>query len=302
MTTAQGIVDATTIRTTFRRLTSERHPILAQLSRDAVYDEGRFMAPGGLVLVDFLGRRLALQPGQSVLDLGCGRGQSSIFLAARYGVSVTSVDLWMTAEERRHIAAAAGLTNQITALQGDIRKGLPPGMRGFDAITCAQAFHTFGTAGGLVRYLATLLKPGSKLCITQGCFSDECAVLPEPFIDTDGWQADYARYHSAPWWRAHVASSGVFDVEGCAEFEDGGVMWEDDVLYRGDRAAWSDDYLARAGWLIRHIQHGHTHRPRLTHLWLTAIRRSPQPRKPDTVPEAKDLSHDCSTNSSTLHT
>lgn len=27
-------------------------------------------------------------------------------------------------------------------------------------------------------------------------------------------------------------------------------MWEDDVLYRGDRAGWSADYLSHAGWLI----------------------------------------------------
>ena len=61
----------------------------------------------------------------------------------------------------------------------------------------------------------------------------------------------------------------------CAEFEDGDVMWEDDVLYRGDRAGWRADYLSRAGWLMQHIRYGQTHRPRLTHLLLTAVRRAP---------------------------
>lgn len=49
----------------------------------------------------------------------------------------------------------------------------------------------------MVRYFATLLKPGGAVCIAQGCFSDECESIPEPFRDSDGWQADYARYHSA---------------------------------------------------------------------------------------------------------
>ena len=140
---------------------------------------------------------------------------------------------------------------------------------------CVQAFHTFGTSTALVRYLATLLKPGGALCVAQGCFSDECEAIPEPFRDSNGWQADYARYHSAPWWRAHLEASGAFRVEACAEFEDGDVMWEDDVLYRGDRAGWSADYLSRAGWLIRHIRYGQIHRPRLTHLLLKAVRRTP---------------------------
>lgn len=300
MTADDTIVDAATIRSTFRRLTPERHPILARSTRDVIYDEGRCMAPGGLVLVDAIGRQLALQPGQSVLDLGCGRGQSSIFLAARYDVSVTSVDLWITADERRRAAAAAGQAHRITPWQGDIRRGLPPGLPRFDAIVCAQAFHLFGTTATMVRYLATLLTPGGAMCLAQGCFSEECAAIPEPFRDTGGWEADYARYHSAPWWRAHVEASDVFDVEACAEFEDGDVMWEDDVLYRGDRAGWSADYLSRTGWLIRHIHYGQTNRPRLTHLLLTAVRRTGGASAPDSS-TFQEFSYEHDAHSPALH-
>ena len=111
--------------------------------------------------------------------------------------------------------------------------------------------------------------------MAQGCFSEEPGELRPPFTDTDGWDVRYDTYHSPAWWRAHVGTSGAFDVETCVELEDGDVMWEDDVLYRGDRAGWSADYLSRAGWLIRHIRHGQTHRSRLTHLLLKAVRRTP---------------------------
>lgn len=272
-----GRLDAATIQATFRRLTPDRHPILDRISRDAVYDHGRWMAPGGLVLADAMASRLALAPGQRVLDLGCGRGQSSIFLASHYGVSVVSVDLWITSEERRRAATAAGSDHRITPLQGDIRRGLPAAHAGFDAIFCLQAFHTFGTAPAMLRYLATLLRPGGRLCLAQGCLSDEVAVLPAAFDDTGGWRAEYQRYHSPGWWQTHLVSSGLFDVEVCEELHDGCVFWEDDVLYRGDRAGWSHDFLSQNGWLIRHIQHGRTHRPRLTHLLLAASRRLPKP-------------------------
>jgi hypothetical protein len=79
-----------------------------------------------------------------------------------------------------------------------------------------------------------------------------------------------------------MAARGVFDVEACTEFEDGYVMWEDDVLYRGNRAGWSTDYLSRAGWLIRHIQYGQAHPPRLTHFLLKAVRPSTRLTMPAT--------------------
>lgn len=254
----------------FRRLSPERHPLLARLTRDDVYDRGRWMAPGGLLLAHQMATHLGLTPGSTVLDLGCGRGQSSVFLATEHDVSVVSLDLWVSVEERHRVAAAAGVADRITPLQGDIRRGLSRAFPPVDAIFCLQAFHTFGTHPGLLRYLATLLKPGGRLCVAQGCFSDELDELVPPFTDTDGWDVRYDTYHSPWWWRTHVEASGAFNVDCCDELVDGDLLWEDDVAYRGDRAGWSQDYLARSGWLMRHILHGRAGRPRLTHLLLAA--------------------------------
>lgn len=257
----------------FRRTSPEQHPALRHYTRDEVYDGGRWMAPGGLLLASQMADQLAPTPGLTILDLGCGRGQSSVFLAKGYGASVVSVDFWISAEERRQSAADEGVRHLVTPLDGDIRRGAPLQPGGFDAIFSMQAFHCFGTSPAVLRYLASLLKPGGTLCIAQGCFSEELAEVSPPFTETDGWNAGYHTYHSPEWWRAHVASSGVFDVTVCREVVGGDVLWEDDVLYRGDRAGWSDDYLARSRWLIRHILHGRSHRPALTHLLLAASRR-----------------------------
>lgn len=256
----------------FRRLSPERHPLLTRLTRDDVYDQGRWMAPGGLLLAHQMATHLALAPGSTVLDLGCGRGQSSVFLATEHDASVMSLDLWVSAEERHRVAAAAGVADRITPLQGDIRRGLPSTCPRVDVIFCLQAFHTFGTHRGLLKYLATLLKPGGRICVAQGCFSDELDGLGAPFTDTDGWDVRYDTYHSPWWWRTHVEASGAFIVDFCDEVVDGDILWEDDVAYRGDRAGWSQDYLATSRWLMRHILHGQSGRPRLTHLLLTATR------------------------------
>lgn len=256
-----------TIQASFRRLDPARHPLLETMSRDAMYDRGRVMAPGGLLLAHRMAEALRLVPGGQVLDLGCGRGQSSTLLASAHAVHVAAVDLWIAPEER---AGAAGLAGQVRHVRADVRRGLPFASGSFDAVFSMQAFHTFGTSPAMIRYLATLLKPGGRLCIAQTCFDAEVNPLPDVFSETDGWDAGYRTYHSPGWWQDHVAHGGAFRVDTCEELCDGDVLWEDDVLYRGDRDGWSDGYLSRFAWLLRHLLHGRTGRPRLTHFMLTA--------------------------------
>lgn len=241
---------------------------------DGILENGEWMAPGGLVLAQLMAEQLAPKCGERVLDLGSGKGQSSIFLATQYGVHVVSVDLWVSAGERNWRAREAGVDSRIVALQGDVGRGIPQEFGDFDAIFCLQAFHCFGTSRGTLRYLASLLKPDGRLCFAQGCFREEPAELPPLFQDTGGWKADYNHYHSPGWWHDHLAASGVFDVMTAEEIEEGEVLWEDDVLRRGDRAGWNNEFLSNSQWLIRQIAHGQTGSPTLTHCIVSAKRKA----------------------------
>ena len=253
------------VRASCRPLDAARHPLLARRTRREIYDDGRWMAPGGLLLAERLADALQLQPGDRVLDLGCGRGQSTVFFAANCGVDVISLDLWIPASERSAAAAVAGVADRVTALQGDIARGVPVEAGSLDAIVCLQAFHCFGTARWLLRYLTSLLRPGGRLAIAQGCFRQEVGEFPALFRATDGWNAEYGSYHSPGWWRRHFEANGPLTVRVAMEIPDGDLLWEDDVLYRGDRAGWSAQFLEQSGWLIRQIVHGRTAQPSLTH-------------------------------------
>ncbi|MEQ1923958.1 MAG: methyltransferase domain-containing protein [Pyrinomonadaceae bacterium] len=245
---------------------------MLDLTRDEMYDNGEMMAPGGLFLAKMMADKLDLRPGQKVLDLGCGRGQSSVFLAAKYRVNVVSVDLWVGSEERRSKAAKAGVVSLITPLQGDIKRGLPSGFGEFDAIFALQSFHTFGTSSGIVKYLTGLLRTGGKICIAQTCFSEKSPTLPEVFRETDGWNADYEKYHSPDWWRQHLERTAGLKVEYCEEITDGEILWEDHALYCGDRAGWTTEYLEKTAWLNRQLLWGRSNSPSLTHFMLTATK------------------------------
>lgn len=71
-------LSAEEIQGSFRRLKPGRYPILRHMTRDEIYDGGNWMAPGGLLLASMIAERLSFRPGERVLDLGCGRGQSSV--------------------------------------------------------------------------------------------------------------------------------------------------------------------------------------------------------------------------------
>jgi ubiquinone/menaquinone biosynthesis C-methylase UbiE len=74
------------------RLLSERFPLASQYHPEWVIAN----ASGGanaLWLTEWLTTALDLRPGMRVLDLGCGRAASSIFLRREFGVEVWATDL-----------------------------------------------------------------------------------------------------------------------------------------------------------------------------------------------------------------
>jgi len=71
------------------------------------------MGPNVLWLTEFLCEKMELKPGMRVLDMGCGKALSSVFLAKEYGVQVWANDLWISASENWQRIKEAGLENQV---------------------------------------------------------------------------------------------------------------------------------------------------------------------------------------------
>src|SRR5437868_4122946 len=75
------------------------------------------MGPNVLWLTESLTNVLELAPGSRVLDLGCGRALSSIFLAREFGVQVWAADLWVPPTENLARIREAGLEHQAFPLR-----------------------------------------------------------------------------------------------------------------------------------------------------------------------------------------
>src|SRR5262245_53309153 len=118
------------------RLLSERFPRASQYHPEWLIAN----ASGGansLWLAEWLATALDLRPGTRVLDLGCGRASSSIFLHREFGVQVWATDLWISASENVRRIRDAGVEGGVFPLRADARS-LPFAPDFFDAIVCVD--------------------------------------------------------------------------------------------------------------------------------------------------------------------
>ena len=85
--------------TRVERFISERFPRANKYHLNWIF-AGVSGGANPLWLTEWLSESLDLRPGLRVLDLGCGRALSSIFLYREFGVQVWATDLWFSASEK----------------------------------------------------------------------------------------------------------------------------------------------------------------------------------------------------------
>lgn len=88
------------------------HPDYPRSSQyDARWAVENQMGPNALWLLEWLAPALgldALRPCARVLDLGCGRAMTSIFLAREFHAQVTAADLWVKPDDNARRIAEGG--------------------------------------------------------------------------------------------------------------------------------------------------------------------------------------------------
>src|SRR5689334_9395596 len=142
------------------RLARERFP--RSSSYDARWVIDNVMGPQPLWLMEWLCSALDLRSGARVLDLGCGKALTSIFLAREYDVRVVAADLWVEPSENWTRIKDAGCAESVIPIGAEAHD-LKFAEGYFDAIVSVDAYHYFGTDERYLAYLARFVRPGGRL-------------------------------------------------------------------------------------------------------------------------------------------
>ncbi len=163
------------------------------------WKEARTYPDACVAMVELLGTRGGLQPGDEVLDVGVGFAEQDFVLLDRFKVSrITGLDITpVHVDKGRERVAKRGLEQQI-----DIRLGSATAIdfpdASFDRVLALECAFHFDTRDQFVREAYRVLKPGGSISIAD--------MLPVPGKKSSRATAFARRY-------GHIPEANLYDRE-----------------------------------------------------------------------------------------
>lgn len=155
----------------------------AAVTAEALAPFDQFHARGPLATQE-LAALLKPQPGETLLDIGSGIGGPARWIAARFAVHVTGVDL--TAEfcaAAKTLNQAAGLADRVRILHGSAL-ALPVPDASFDAAYSQNVVMNIADKAAFYREAHRALRPGGRLALSNVCAGAGEPYFPVPWATT----------------------------------------------------------------------------------------------------------------------
>lgn len=177
-----------------------------------------------------------------VLDLGCGKAISSIFLANEFGVQVWAVDEAVSASDNYERIFSEGCEDKVFPLEADAR-ALPFAEEFFDAVIIVDSYTYFGTDEKYLPYIARFIKPEGYIAIVDVCFTKEIETLDQvPEFLKEDFQNYWYFIHSVNWWKKLWEKTGLVKVEAAKELNEKDLVrqhYMDDFKEKGQPDAFA---------------------------------------------------------------
>jgi len=193
---------------------------------DKNWVEQNWMGPHPLWLLEDLCGHLDLRPGMKVLDMGCGRGITSVFLAKEYGVTVFANDLWIPATDNLRRFEEAGVADKVFPVHAEAH-ALPYAEGFFDVAISIDSYHYYGTSETYFpAVFSKLVKPGGQFgIVVPGFYREFEKGYPETLARHWKAEAEMFAFHDKLWWRRLWEKTGLAEITACYEIEDPKAIW-----------------------------------------------------------------------------
>ena len=168
---------------------------------------------------------LDIKPGMKVLDLGCGKAVSAIFLSNEFNVKVWAVDPKMDPTSNLQRIREMGSEENVLPLKLEANS-LPFPEEFFDLIIAVDSFMYFGTDFKFMDYITRFLKQGGQIGMVDICTHKEFSKtenMPDKKLVVND-NLDYVK--SLEWWNNLWNDCPELDVKVCE------IVPENDIIIK----------------------------------------------------------------------
>jgi SAM-dependent methyltransferase len=175
---------------------------------------------------------MEIKPDMRVLDLGCGKAMTSIFLAREFGACVWAADLWIDPDDNWRRVQSAGVADRVFPIRAEAH-ALPFPREFFDAVVSVDSYQYYGTDDLYISYLSCFVRPSGKIGIVDPALMQPIdREIPEHLTRKQAnghafWADECISFHTAEWWRAHWERSNRVAGVTADVLPDGWRYWRD---------------------------------------------------------------------------
>jgi len=182
----------------------------------------RYCNPVDPAALEEMIRQVGLRPGDSVVDVGCGKAELLALLAERHGASCFGVDLnGAFLAEGRALADQRGVAGLVTLIEGDAaRLDVEPASCAL--ALCIGASHALGGYPQTLRALGRMVRPGGHVLVGEGYWK---RTPDTEYLERLGATADEMGSHEQ-----NLAAAGAAGLEvrdACTSREEDWDRYED---------------------------------------------------------------------------
>lgn len=190
------------------------------------FTETYMMGPNCIRLADELLCKYTITDKQCIMDLGCGTGLSTFFLAKETNATIFAIDLWCSATDNYERFCKWNIENQVVPIHVDANN-LPFSERYFDVIFSVDSYHYFALQPEFFteRILPHLDYDGIALIAVPGLKKEFSGDIPQVMLDWAG--EDCASFHSCQWWKETIGQHPDIESVQVWEMENFDIAWEE---------------------------------------------------------------------------
>jgi len=207
--------------------------------------------PNGIRQAEELASHFTITKDMNILDLGCGMGLSSVYLASEYEAKVFATDLYADPTENHEMFKLLGVADKITPMTIDALQPLPFAKGYFDMIFSVGAYNMFGDTEDMLPKFIPYVKKGGYIAVAfpglKYEFGDNVPEEMQPF-----WTVpDVAKYiRGIEWWKDLFNKAEGIEIITISEQACHNIAWEEYLASldpNNDGQKWDIDMMAAEG-------------------------------------------------------